>query len=245
MTVEETLGSLKAHEERLRGQVETSGSQLLLIEEEWAKREREEGKILMTREEWLKRTTKGGTDMSSGQMYRYNKEAGRGGRKKFDKSRVRCFNCQGHGYYGAECKKSRREREHKEVVNITQMQDEESALLIAERIKENDNKALLINEENVSPKLRQNSEGMQMSSNMWYLDNGANNHMTRQLSKFRELDEGVKGKVKKSMNRLYKIIVESRSSECLLTKSDENAWLWHARLGHVKFNALKMMILVY
>lgn len=38
MTVEETVGSLKAHEKRLRGQVETSGGQLLLTEEEWAKK---------------------------------------------------------------------------------------------------------------------------------------------------------------------------------------------------------------
>ncbi|XP_074351747.1 uncharacterized protein LOC141690888 [Apium graveolens] len=35
MTVEETLGRLKAHEERIRGTTETSGNQLLLTEEEW------------------------------------------------------------------------------------------------------------------------------------------------------------------------------------------------------------------
>lgn len=35
MSVEETIGSLKAHEERLRGQTENTGGQLMLTEEEW------------------------------------------------------------------------------------------------------------------------------------------------------------------------------------------------------------------
>lgn len=119
MTIDETIGCLKAHEERLRGQAETIGGQLLLTEEEWSRREKEEGKLLLTREEWLKRTTKGGTDTPYGQKSRNNKEVGRGGREKFDKSKVRCFNCQAHGYYAAECKRPGREREHKEEVNIT------------------------------------------------------------------------------------------------------------------------------
>lgn len=33
--MEETVGSLKAHEERLKGQNEPIGGQLLLTEEEW------------------------------------------------------------------------------------------------------------------------------------------------------------------------------------------------------------------
>lgn len=59
MYVEEVVGSLKAHEERLRGQTESSGEhKLLLTEEEWTKRENNEGKLLLIREEWLKRTKK-------------------------------------------------------------------------------------------------------------------------------------------------------------------------------------------
>ena len=38
MTIEETIGSLKAHEERVRGQTENTGGQLLLTEEEWLRR---------------------------------------------------------------------------------------------------------------------------------------------------------------------------------------------------------------
>lgn len=38
MTVEEVVGRLKAHEGRLKGQIENSGGQLLFTQEEWSKR---------------------------------------------------------------------------------------------------------------------------------------------------------------------------------------------------------------
>lgn len=54
MSIEEVIGSLKAHEERLSGQVESKeGQQLLMTEEEWSKHEATNGKLLLTREEWL------------------------------------------------------------------------------------------------------------------------------------------------------------------------------------------------
>lgn len=43
MSIEEAVGSLKAHEERTRGQSEKNGNQLLLTEDEWVKRESNEG----------------------------------------------------------------------------------------------------------------------------------------------------------------------------------------------------------
>lgn len=58
MLIEETIGSLKAHEERLKGQTGTNGDQSLLIEGEWMKREGNVGKLLFTREEWRKRLPK-------------------------------------------------------------------------------------------------------------------------------------------------------------------------------------------
>lgn len=56
MTLEEAIGSLKAHEERVKGTTEntSTGSQLLLTEEEWIMREKNENKLLLTREEWQK-----------------------------------------------------------------------------------------------------------------------------------------------------------------------------------------------
>ncbi|XP_074378345.1 uncharacterized protein LOC141719880 [Apium graveolens] len=66
MTIEEAVGSLKAHEERLRGKNESSGLQFLLTEEEWRARENTKGKLLLTREECLKRSNKAETQSGSG-----------------------------------------------------------------------------------------------------------------------------------------------------------------------------------
>ena len=278
-----------------------------MTEEEWRKREIDEGTLLLTREEWLKRTNREGS--RSGGENRV-KDAVRGAR---DKSRVRCFNCEAYGHFAAECRKPRREKEGQKEANLSRILEDEPALLIAE-VGEIEAKAMLLKEDSVIPKLRTNVE-KQRDSQVWYLDNGASNHMTGQRGKFKELDERVTGKVrfgdgstvtiegkgsvafqckngeerilqevyfipnlcnniislgqlseagnkvilegdylwvyegsgkllmkvKRTENRLYKISLEESKPSCLLTKLEENSRLWHARLGHVNFQALELM----
>lgn len=48
-------------------------------------------------------------------------------------------------------------------------------------------------------------------------------------------------KVKSSANQLYKIILEEATGTCLMSKAEEESWLWHSRLGHVNFKAMTMM----
>lgn len=48
-------------------------------------------------------------------------------------------------------------------------------------------------------------------------------------------------KVPKSHTRLYKIELEEVSSLCLVAELTNPTWLWHARMGHVNFRALKEM----
>ncbi|XP_074342806.1 uncharacterized protein LOC141680495 [Apium graveolens] len=57
LSIEEAVGALKAHEERLRGTVTSNDAQLMLTEEEWQKKDSEGEKLLLTREEWLKRSS--------------------------------------------------------------------------------------------------------------------------------------------------------------------------------------------
>ncbi|KAL8145756.1 hypothetical protein AgCh_003778 [Apium graveolens] len=188
MTVEEAVGSLKDHEERLRcNQVENNGGQLMLTEEEWEKRESEEKKLLLTRDEWVRRGNRGGNNGNR------TRDSSRGGR---DKSKVKCFGCGLYGHYAAECRKSRCDKDHKDQkqeVNMALVQDDEPALLLTECEKKEDG-VMLLNEERVVPRL--SAEEKQIESNLWYLDNGASNHMIGHRSKFSELDEKVTGQVK-------------------------------------------------
>lgn len=308
MSVEETIGSLKAHEERVKGQTKsgTNGDQLLLTAEEWAKRESTEQKLLFTREEWQQRTNKSGAEGSSNSKNRWGR----------DKSRVRCYNCQGFGHYAGECKKAKRERDQRAEANLAQVDadGDEPALLMAECDVKESQGSIMLNEACVVPELKLGSEKLAESST-WYLDNGASNHMSGQRNKFAELDESVKGevrfgdgstvniegkgsiifnckngekrrlqevyyipslrnniislgqlseegnkivlqgeylwvndkqgkllmKVKRAVNRLYKIDIEDSRPICLLTKAEEISWLWHSRLGHVNFAALALM----
>ncbi|XP_074363905.1 uncharacterized protein LOC141704579, partial [Apium graveolens] len=174
---------------------------------------------------------------------------------------------------------------------------------------------MLINEERVRLNLNQDDKGKHVESNLWYLDNGASNHMTGEYSKFDKLDESIVGqvkfgdgsvvqikgkgsitlrckngedrklkevyyipslrsniislgqlaeegynvmirgeflwvrdlqgnllmKVKRFMNRLYKMIIYSGDAKCLIARCENENWLWHSRLGHVNFKAMKLM----
>ncbi|XP_074323732.1 uncharacterized protein LOC141660642 [Apium graveolens] len=92
ITVKEAMGSLKAHDERIKGNGESTDSKLLLTEEEWRKRESNESKLLFTREEWQNRSNKTNDGKPSFMRNR-------------DKCRVRCFNCSLYGHFASECRK--------------------------------------------------------------------------------------------------------------------------------------------
>lgn len=153
MTIEEAVGSLKAHEERLRGKTEAGGEQLLLTEEEWRKREKSDGHLLLTWEEWLKRTSEGDKTSGSG----VSRDAGRPVR---DMSEVKCFNCNIYGHYAAECRRPKQERRKdiKTEANLTQAQgDDEPALLLVEH-KVKESSQLMLNEQDTVPKLSHSCE---------------------------------------------------------------------------------------
>lgn len=300
MIVEEVVGSLKAHEERVKGKSEAVENQLLLTEEEWAKREGEEKKLLLTREEWIKKI--------SGE-----RSSGFKGRGNSDKSRVKCFNCFGYGQFAADCKKPKRKKEQRQEANMSMIDDDEPALSLAKHDKEKP--GLVLDENKVTCSLLAKGDEKNSESNFWYLDNGASNHMTGGKTKFVELDEHITGqvrfgdgstmeikgkgtimlmckngelkalhdvyniphlrnniislgqmsengnkvimrgeflwiyeergrllmKVKRSPNRLYKIIIEVSKQRCLMTKPEENSRLWHLRLGHVNYQAMALM----
>ncbi|XP_074347159.1 uncharacterized protein LOC141685989 [Apium graveolens] len=91
-----------------------------------------------------------------------------------------------------ECRKPKKDKEQRLESNLAQTYDDEPALLMVEQ----EEGKVLLNEENVKPKLMPSVNNKSGGSNVWYLDNGASNHMTGERSKFKELGEQVTGKVR-------------------------------------------------
>lgn len=48
--------------------------------------------------------------------------------------------------------------------------------------------------------------------------------------------------VQRNANRLYKIGLSVGDPVCLLASMEDQGWLWHGRLGHVNFHALKQLV---
>ncbi|KAL8119271.1 hypothetical protein AgCh_016698 [Apium graveolens] len=211
MSIEETIGSLKAHEERLGGQSNNTDGQLLLTEEEWAKREVRAEKLLLTRDEWLKKMGKGS---SSDGFMKDNI------RKVRDRSRVRCFNCQLLGHFASECRRAKKEKEQKSEVNLTQIHDDEPALLMA-KCEESKSNMVQLNQTGVIQRLSMSNKEREES--VWYLDNGASNHMTGEKEKFKELDEGVTGQVRFGDGST--VDIKGKGTICLRYKNGEERLL--------------------
>lgn len=212
LSVEEVVGSLKAHEERMKGsgKGETNEGQLMLTEEEWQKHENSEGKLLLTREDWLKRSNRRNSDGTSSNV------KNRGGR---DKSNLRCYNCSAYGHFAADCRKPRRAKEQKEEVNMARLEDDEPALLLAKCGKGDSGDTCLSERQLIPSQMTK----LQSESNVWYLDNGASSHMTGFKSKFTELNKTITGVVSFGDGSTVKI--EGKGSVVFTCKNGETRTL--------------------
>ena len=192
ITMEEVIGRLKAYEKRIGGNKENA-EHVLLTQEEWKAKERSDN---------------GGHSGGRGRSGRWRGRGhGRGNdsfhhEKKADKSKVRCYNCQGLGHYASEYQKVKcyncqkichyasdcRSKKWEDQAHLaeTQSDEDEPALLTAQvcevrtlgspKLTE-----MALYEEKVVPK------EIEKKSNTWFLDTGANNHMTGCRSWFSEL----------------------------------------------------------
>lgn len=174
---EDIVGRLKVYEERIleeEGNGETQGNLLFSSTD--------------SREYQGSSENSRGRGRGRGQG-RSNRGRGRGRfntqdqpKEKKDRSNVVCFRCDKAGHFASVCPERKQKLQE---VNKVETQEADAALYMHEII--------FLNEENLIPKKYESDKG---EEGIWYLDNGASNHMTGVRSYFSELNENVKGKVK-------------------------------------------------
>ena len=123
----------------------------------------------------------------------YNRGRGRGhynGRyndryySEIDLSKITCFRCDKNGHYASTCP----DRLLK-LQETIEAKEKEADTTEAEELMMHE--VVYLNEKNVRPR-----EFETNNENVWYLDNGASNHMTGSQSFFKTLNESITGKVR-------------------------------------------------
>lgn len=111
-----------------------------------------------------------------------------------DKRHIQCFSCNKMGHYSLECRSKRSNNE----THLTRSIDEEPALMLSATQQgyvpgRSSRKLCCSIRKSCCQKCSGNEEE---SEDVWYLDNGASNHMTGHHEKFQDLDETVTGRVR-------------------------------------------------
>lgn len=178
---EDIVGRLKAYEERIVDEENHGETQ---------------NKLLYSNSEDHSSTSSRGRGRGRGG--RGNKGRGRGrtntqeretnhsdqsrGKEKKDRSKIICYRCDKSGHFASVCpERTQRTQE----ANKVETEEAEIALYMHEIV--------FLNEERIIPT---NYDTNKKEEGVWYLDNGASNHMTGNKTFFSELNENIKGKVK-------------------------------------------------
>nr|KAJ0208302.1 hypothetical protein LSAT_V11C500255750 [Lactuca sativa] len=201
MTVEEVIGRLKAHEERMWGQCDIDDKKLLLNHQEWTERSKkktdEDSKFNHKRNRgggsrgWGRGQNRGGNQggrggRGRGNSFHQKNNGNNGGSSSQDKSSMQCYNFQDYGHYAAECKNPRKERN--QVNNLIHEQlDNEPTLLLASF-----DPTIEIGEIKLKPTIE---DKRRYSETIKYVVS-ASNHMIGDKYKFRNLNKMIQGYVK-------------------------------------------------
>jgi len=175
---EDVVGRLKAYEERIRDDEPDNDQGKLLFNESESSNRRDSSKNGRGRglgrggqhknpsqQNLPTNTTKNDSDKSKG--------------KSKDRSNVQCYRCDKYGHFASQCPDRIQKLQE---LNLNKTEDDDESVFLHETV--------FLNEEKVIPAQYDYRE-----SNVWYLGNGASNHMIGTRSFFLELNERITGRV--------------------------------------------------
>ncbi|KAG7584577.1 Integrase catalytic core [Arabidopsis suecica] len=202
-TFEDIVGRLKAYEERICDEEDHPEDQ---------------GKLLYANSEtqpWYSNRGRGQGGRRgrgrgrSGYIQNNNYQQNNGNYR--DASKITCYRCDKLGHYASDCPdRLLKLQETQEIKNVETQ--EADALMMHEIV--------YLNEKNIDPN---KFEASSDNENVWYLDNGASNHMSGILSYFSKLDESITGKVRFGDDS--RIDIKGKGSIMFITKNGDRRTL--------------------
>ncbi|XP_076897046.1 uncharacterized protein LOC143550238 [Bidens hawaiensis] len=197
MPFEEAIAHLKAYEDRLRLRQakQPSENSLLFTKVDSSSSSKGQGKnhqFTSQNSGGRGKTGRGGRNGFRGRgrgrgnrgEHVANQEQRNGSRNK-DRRHIECFNCHELRHYASECNEPKEKRDE---VNLTEAKEEEPALYLCVH-GEDTTSMVMLNEDRVFPKTGDDKD-------VWYVDNGASNHMTGMHGSFAELNQKITGQVR-------------------------------------------------